>query len=72
MAQSNSIAPSWHQGFSDVALRPRRAILITPRGPRLSREVWRRNEGRYTPIIADGQRVYFTGLGHLYGLEPTR
>jgi len=36
------------------------------------KEVWRRNEGRYTPIIADGQRVYFTGLGHLYGLEPTR
>jgi outer membrane protein assembly factor BamB len=36
------------------------------------KEVWRRNEGRYTPIIADGQRVYFTGLGHLYGLEPTK
>ena len=32
--------------------------------------VWARDEGRYTPIIADGQRVYFTGLGHLYGLEP--
>jgi outer membrane protein assembly factor BamB len=32
--------------------------------------IWRRNEGRYTPIIADGQRVYFTGFGHLYGLEP--
>jgi outer membrane protein assembly factor BamB len=32
--------------------------------------IWRRDEGRYTPIIADGQRVYFTGLGHLYGLEP--
>jgi len=38
---------------------------------RTGKEVWRRNEGRYTPIIADGQRVYFTGLGHLYGLEPT-
>ena len=32
--------------------------------------IWRRDEGRYTPIIADGQRVYFTGFGHLYGLEP--
>lgn len=39
---------------------------------RTGKEVWRRNEGRYTPIIADGQRVYFTGFGHLYGLEPLR
>jgi outer membrane protein assembly factor BamB len=34
--------------------------------------VWSRPEGRYTPIIADGQRMYFTGLGHLYGLEPRK
>ena len=32
--------------------------------------VWGRDEGRYILIIADGQRVYFTGLGHLDGLEP--
>jgi outer membrane protein assembly factor BamB len=37
---------------------------------RTGRINWRRDEGRYTPVIADGERLYFVGYGWLYGLGP--
>ncbi len=32
--------------------------------------IFRRDEGRYTPVIGDGERLYVVGYGWLYGLEP--
>jgi outer membrane protein assembly factor BamB len=40
---------------------------------RNGRTRWRNNGGKYaSPIIADRDRVYFTGRSYLYGLEPKR
>ena len=27
-------------------------------------------DGRYTPVISDGKRIYLTGYAQVYGLEP--
>ena len=29
-------------------------------------------DGRYTPVISDGKRIYLTGYAQVYGLEPRR
>jgi outer membrane protein assembly factor BamB len=34
-------------------------------------ELWTFPDGKYTPIVADEQRVYLTGFARIYGLEPT-
>jgi outer membrane protein assembly factor BamB len=37
---------------------------------RRGERVWSFPDGEYTPVVADGRRVYLTGLGRVYGLEP--
>ena len=39
---------------------------------RSGKEVWRFPDGRYSPIIADDERVYFVGWKTIYGLAPRR
>jgi outer membrane protein assembly factor BamB len=34
------------------------------------REVWRFPDGKYTPIVADRERVYLVGHARVYGLTP--
>jgi len=34
--------------------------------------VWRFFDGRYSPIVSDGIRVYLMGNTRLYGLAPVR
>jgi outer membrane protein assembly factor BamB len=36
------------------------------------RLVWSFPDGKYSPVVADAQRVYLTGYGKLYGLDPMR
>jgi outer membrane protein assembly factor BamB len=37
---------------------------------RTGKQVWRFGDGRYTPIIADEDRVYLVGWKKIYGLKP--
>jgi outer membrane protein assembly factor BamB len=37
---------------------------------RTGRVVWRFHDGEYSPVVADGQRVYLMGFTSLYGLAP--
>jgi len=34
------------------------------------KKVWAFPDGQYTPLVADGERVYLTGYARVYGLEP--
>jgi outer membrane protein assembly factor BamB len=38
---------------------------------RTGRLVWSFPDGKYSPIVADANRIYLVGLGRLYGLVPT-
>lgn len=56
----------------------RRGTRDTEEGPpatfaldaRTGKLVWSFPDGRYSPIVADGQRVYMTGKWRVWGLEP--
>lgn len=37
---------------------------------RTGRLVWSFPDGKYSPVVADGKRVYLVGYGRLYGLVP--
>ncbi len=37
---------------------------------RTGRVRFRWPDGRYTPVISDGKRIYLTGYAQVYGLEP--
>jgi outer membrane protein assembly factor BamB len=37
---------------------------------RTGKLVWRFYDGRYSPVVADENRVYLTGKGRLWGLDP--
>ena len=39
---------------------------------RTGRQVWSFNDGRYSPIVADGKRVYLVGSTKLYAFESRR
>ncbi|MGH7358654.1 MAG: PQQ-binding-like beta-propeller repeat protein [Candidatus Rokuibacteriota bacterium] len=39
---------------------------------RTGRKIWEFPDGKYTPIVADDDRLYLTGYRRLYGLEPRR
>ena len=39
---------------------------------RTGREVWTYPDGKYTPVVADSDRLYLTGYARLYGLEQRR
>ena len=36
------------------------------------RELWRWPDGKYSPVVADGERLYLVGLGRLYGMAERR
>jgi outer membrane protein assembly factor BamB len=37
---------------------------------RTGKQVWSFRDGRFTPVVADRDRVYFVGKNTVYGLEP--
>jgi outer membrane protein assembly factor BamB len=37
---------------------------------RTGKPIWRFSDGRYTPVIADDERVYLVGWTRIYGLKP--
>jgi outer membrane protein assembly factor BamB len=39
---------------------------------RTGKQVWTFSDGRYSPVIADDERVYFVGWQRIYGLAPRR
>jgi outer membrane protein assembly factor BamB len=39
---------------------------------RNGRRVWRFGDGQYSPVVADGERIYVAGRTHVYGFEPVR
>ena len=36
------------------------------------RELWRWPDGKYSPVVADRERLYLVGLGRLYGMVEKR
>jgi outer membrane protein assembly factor BamB len=36
------------------------------------RELWRWPDGKYSPVVADRERLYLVGLGRLYGMVESR
>ena len=36
------------------------------------KEVWRWEDGKYSPVVADRERLYLVGLGRLYGMVERR
>ena len=36
------------------------------------RELWRWPDGKYSPVVADAERLYLVGLGRLYGMVERR
>jgi outer membrane protein assembly factor BamB len=39
---------------------------------RTGKQLWKFGDGRYSPLLADEDRVYLTGWRTIYGLEPRR
>lgn len=39
---------------------------------RTGKQLWKFRDGRYSPLLADEERVYFTGWKTIYGLKPRR
>ncbi len=58
-----------HNGSRHVKSGPPGTYALDARTGRL---VWRVRSGRYSPIVADGERVYLTGGGGVSGLLPVR
>jgi outer membrane protein assembly factor BamB len=50
-----------------VKLGPAATVALDARTGTL---VWRFRDGRYSPIVSDGKRVYMTTTGRIFGLEP--
>jgi outer membrane protein assembly factor BamB len=55
-------------GSRYAKLGPRRTFALDARTGRI---VWRFPDGHYSPLIADGKRVYLMGDTALYGLAPS-
>ena len=36
------------------------------------KELWRFEDGKYSPVVADRERLYLVGLGRLYGMVERR
>jgi outer membrane protein assembly factor BamB len=47
------------------SLRPPRTYAYTARS---GRQIWRFDDGQFSPIIADGKKVWLTGKAHVYRL----
>ncbi len=39
---------------------------------RTGRQLWSFPDGRYTPVVTDGRRLYLNGYGKVYALAPLR
>ena len=46
---------------------PRETFALNARS---GKRVWRFPDGRYSPIVADEERVYLAGSGSVYALVP--
>ena len=66
--------------FSTCPLCGKGGTRHTKRGPpgtfgvdaRNGRMLWKHWAGRYSPVVADRERIYVTGYTRIYGLEPIR
>lgn len=56
-----------HRASRHVQLGPRRTVAMNARTGRI---VWQFGDGRYSPLISDGRRVYLMGSTRLYGFVP--
>lgn len=54
-------------GSRRVELGPRRTFALNARNGDV---VWRFFDGKYSPIVSDGRRVYLTGKNKIYALIP--
>ncbi len=61
-------APTVLAGLVYFATLARRTYALAAR---TGKRVWTFPDGKYTPVVADAERVYLTGYKRLYGLEPT-
>jgi outer membrane protein assembly factor BamB len=55
------------KGARDAKQGPPATVALDARTGKL---VWRFPDGRYSPIVADGKRVYMTSKSRVWGLEP--
>ena len=58
-----------HRGSRYAKMGPRKTFALDARTGRI---VWRFGDGRYSPIVSDGIRVYLMGDTRLYGLAPIK
>jgi outer membrane protein assembly factor BamB len=56
-------------GVSPRVIRPGRTYALNARTGKL---VWTFPDGKYTPIVADEERVYLVGFTRVYGLQSRR
>ena len=56
-------------GVSKGLVRPGKTFAVNARSGKL---VWTFPDGKYTPIVADEERVYMTGYTRIYGLRDKR
>jgi outer membrane protein assembly factor BamB len=56
-----------HRGSRPAKLGARATIALDAR---TGRRVWEFPDGKYSPVTADGTRVYLAGSTRLYGLVP--
>ena len=57
-----------HRGSRYAKMGPRSTFALDARTGRIR---WRFFDGRYSPIVSDGERVYLMGNTRLYGFAPT-
>ena len=55
-----------HNGSRYAKSGPNRTYALDAR---TGKQVWMFPDGQYSPVVADGERVYLTGKGGVYGLE---
>lgn len=58
-----------HRGSRYAKMGPRKTFALDARTGRI---VWSFGDGRYSPIVSDGIRVYLMGDTRLYGLAPIK
>jgi outer membrane protein assembly factor BamB len=58
-----------HRGSRYAKLGPHRTFALDARTGRV---VWRFDDGRYSPVASDGERVYLMGNTRLYAFAPAR
>ena len=62
-------SPTVIRGVVYFATLERKTFALDARSGRL---LWTFPDGKYSPVVSDGRRLYLVGYTRLYALEPAR